>query len=326
MFRLAALLGIFGLAAATSIIVWSGYDDVLHALGVAGWGILWTSLYHLLPLFCCVVGWRALMPGRDRPSYGFFCYVLWLRASVNNLMPVARIGGEVLAARVMIKHGIRKTSAIASTVVETTTSVIAVFLFDIIGIGMFAFHVGASNTVFKLALGLLLSAPVIAAMIVVQRAGFFGLLNRLFALMLRDTWTKFAGNASSLDRAVHTMYRRKRRVLFCGVWQFLSWTTATAEIWMALRFLDHPAPFAEAFMFEALIQASASAAFAVPGAIGIQEAGFVLFGHMLGITPDIAAALAVMRRCRDLLLYVPGLVVWQVQEGRWLLKRPKAKT
>jgi len=117
------------------------------------------------------------------------------------------------------------------------------------------------------------------------------------------------------------MYRRKTRVLYCLFWQLVSWTVGATEIWLALYFLGHPISAPESIMIEALIQASSSAAFAVPGALGVQEAGIVLFGHMLGLTPEIAAALAVIRRCRDLLLYIPGLIVWQVEEGRWLLKR-----
>lgn len=320
MFRLAALFGLIGLAAATAIIISSGYEQVLQALGQAGWGIVWTSLYHVVPMMCCVIGWRALMPERHRPSHGFFLYLLWLRASVNNLLPVARIGGEVVAVRVMTGHGIRRTSAIAATVVETTLSVVAVFLFDVIGSIMFALRVSDRHIGWQLALGLLLSAPVIGAMVVVQRVGFFGLLSRIFALMFRSRWTKFAGGAARLDRAVHTMYRRKKRILICGVWQFASWASGAGEIWLALYFLGHPLPLAEAFMIEALIQAASSAAFVVPGALGVQEAGFLVFGQMLGLTPDIAVALAVVRRCRDLLLYVPGLIAWQVQEGRWLLR------
>lgn len=324
MIRLAAIFGLLGLAAVTAIIAASGYREVLDALGRAGWGIVWTSLFHILPLFCCVIGWRALMPGRKRPSHAFMSYVLWLRVSVNNLLPAARIGGEVLAVRVMIKHGIRRNTAIAATVVETTTSVLAVFAFDIIGAMMFAVHVGDRNIGLQLGLGLLLSTPVIAAFVLVQRVGFFGLLSRVFAFLFRKHWTKMAGGAAQLDRAVHAMYRRTGRVMYCGLWQFLSWLSGSVEIWLALRFLGHPLPPAEAVMIEALIQAAASAAFAVPGALGVQEAGFLVFGQMLGLTPDIAVALAVMRRCRDLLLYIPGLIAWQVQEGRWLLRKKPA--
>lgn len=321
MFRLAAIFGLLGLGAATAVIVASGYDQVLAALARAGWGIVWTALFHIIPMIFCIIGWRALMPGRKRPPHAFFLYLLWLRASANNLLPVARIGGEVLAVRVMMKHGIRKTTAIAATVVETTMSVVAVFLFNIIGAVMFVLHAGDPDIGWQLALGLLLAVPIIGGFMVVQRVGFFGLLSKIFTLMFRRQWTKFAGSAARLDRAVHTMYRRRGRVLTCGFWQFAAWTGGVPEIWLALHFLGHPLPWAECFMIEALIQAASSAAFAVPGALGVQEAGFLVLGHALGLTPDIAAALALIRRCRDLLLYVPGLLAWQVQEGRWLLRK-----
>ena len=138
--------------------------------------------------------------------------------------------------------------------------------------------------------------------------------------MFRDKWAAFAGNAARLDRAVASVYRRKRRAVLCGVLQFVAWGLGSIEVWLSLNFLGHPLPLGEAAMIEALIQGSASAAFAIPGALGVQEAGFLLFGGMLGLSPATAAALAVMRRCRDLLCYVPGLVVWQAHEGKRLLK------
>jgi glycosyltransferase 2 family protein len=326
MLRVAALFGLLGLAAATAIIAWSGYAQILQALTQAGWGIVWTSLFHLLPMLCCVIGWRALMPGKTRPSLGYFFYLLWLRSSVNNMMPVARIGGEVLAVRLMTKHGIRKTDAIASTVVELTLSVIAVFFFDVIGITMFAIRINDRNLIMQLCVGLLLSLPIIIALLFIQRAGFFGLMSKVFTLLFRERWSKLAGHTVRLDRAVHVMYRRKKRVLICGFWQFMSWCTGVGEIWLALYFMGHPMPLAEAFMLESIIQAMASAAFVVPGALGVQEGGFLLFGRLLGLSPDIAVALAVIRRCRDLILYVPGLLVWQFQEGRWLLNQHKSRT
>lgn len=321
MMRVAALFGLLGLAIATGVIAYTGYDPIMQALAQAGWGILWTSLYHLVTILLSVIGWRILIPGKKRPSLGFFFYLLWLRSSVNNLMPVARIGGEVVAVRIMTKHGIRKTLAIASTVVELTTSVIAVFLFDIVGIGLFTWHITDQKIGWKLLFGVLFSLPAIVAMVFVQRVGFFGLLSKLFHTMFRQSWTKLAGSAAKLDRAVHTTYRRYDRVLICSFWQLMAWTAGVGEIWLSLHFLGHPTSLLESFMLEALIQATASAAFVVPGALGVQEAGFVLFGHMLGLTPEISAAMALIRRCRDIIVFVPGLVVWQIQEGRWLFKK-----
>jgi putative membrane protein len=319
--RLASLLGLVGLFIATGIIAWTGYEQVLQALDQAGWGIVWTSLFHLVPMMACVLGWQALLPGRIKAGKLFFLYVLWIRASINNLMPVARIGGEIVSVRVMMKHGIRKAPAIASTVVEITTSVIAQFVFVLLGVTLFLMRVSDNSLTAQLLWGVVISLPAIGGLVYVQRIGFFGLFEKLFTLLFRDKWKKFAGSAARLDHAVRTMYRRRGKAFYCFVMQFISWALCGVEIWLALMFLGHPLPLIECMMIEALIQATGSAAFLVPGALGVQEAGFLLFGSMLGLTPEIAAALAVIRRCRDLLLYVPGLIVWQIQEGRWLVQK-----
>lgn len=324
MFKLSAIFGLVGLLVATALIAYAGYAEVLQALDKAGWGLVWTSLFHLVPMFVSIVGWHALTPGqKNRPSLFFFFYLLWIRASINNLMPVARIGGEVVAIRLMVKRGMRKSIAVASTVVETTLSVIGEFLFATLGIGLFVLHVSNTDVALKAVIGLVAFMPLIFGLLLVQKIGFFGLLDKVFSTLFRQKWSLLAGNTKRLDKAVHIMYRRRYRIILCLLSQFFSWALGTGEIWLALYFLGHPLPVWECLMIEALIQASGSAAFFVPGALGVQEAGFILFGRLLGLTPEIAAALAVVRRCRDLLLYLPGLIFWQFQESRWLLAKSK---
>ncbi|HBM90673.1 MAG TPA: hypothetical protein DD400_02180 [Rhodospirillaceae bacterium] len=324
MIRLGVFLGLIGLALATGVIIWSGAQQVLDSLATASWGIVWTSLFHLAPMMACVLGWQALLPGRKKAGKLLFFYILWVRVAINNLMPVARIGGEIVSVRLMIKHGIRKPSAIAATVVETTLSVIAQFLFVLLGVVLFVLHVSNEDLTTQLLWGLLISAPLIGAMVYVQRIGFFGLFEKLFSLMFRDKWKKFAGSAARLDKAVRLMYRRRGKAFYCLFMQFMSWALCSIEIWLALKFLGHPLSLVECLMIEALIQGAGSAAFVVPAALGVQEAGFLLFGGMLGLSPEVSAALALIRRARDVLLYVPGLIVWQVQEGRWFFQKAKA--
>jgi uncharacterized membrane protein YbhN (UPF0104 family) len=71
----------------------------------------------------------------------------------------------------------------------------------------------------------------------------------------------------------------------------------------------------EAVVIESLIQAISSAAFFVPGGLGVQEGGFILVGGALGLDPSTCLALAAARRIRDLLVFVPGLIAWQFAES-----------
>ena len=77
--------------------------------------------------------------------------------------------------------------------------------------------------------------------------------------------------------------KRRRDVGACFAWQLAGWVLGAGEIWLALRFLGHQRSALDAVVIEALIQAVSSAAFIVPGALGVQEAAFVVIGTTLGI-------------------------------------------
>jgi uncharacterized membrane protein YbhN (UPF0104 family) len=89
-----------------------------------------------------------------------------------------------------------------------------------------------------------------------------------------------------------------------------------AETWFALRWLGHPVNFADAIVLESLTQAARSVFFLVPAGLGVQEAGLIGLGHLIGFGPDVALALSLAKRLREVLLGLPTLVVWQVLEWR----------
>jgi putative membrane protein len=129
-------------------------------------------------------------------------------------------------------------------------------------------------------------------------------------------WPALTDGSADLDDTIRLIYRNRMGLASCFFWQFVGWLVGAGEIYLALRFLGHPIDIEDSLMLEALAQAVSSAAFIVPGAVGVQEGGYVLFGALLGLGPDISLALALARRVRDLLIFVPALVVWQFSEGR----------
>jgi uncharacterized membrane protein YbhN (UPF0104 family) len=90
---------------------------------------------------------------------------------------------------------------------------------------------------------------------------------------------------------------------------------------MATRVLGHPLSLIDSFILESLSTGVRGAAFMVPGALGAQEGGMVLFGALLGLPADLALAISLAKRVRELALGLPGLAVWQWVEGRRLLAR-----
>jgi putative membrane protein len=314
--RTVTLVGLAGLAAATALFIWQGIGPVLAAFAAAGLGIVWSSLFHAVSMALNARAWQHLLPGRGRGSVWFYFWAVWLREAVNGLLPVARIGGEVVSAQLLIRHGLRPVKAVASLVVDMTVSLLSQFTFTLLGLGLLVAHGAGGSTVRDVALGLLAAVPLVVALVFVQRVGLFTLAAKLFRALFAGRFDALVGGAAPLDRAVRRLYRRRRAVLACFVWQLAGWSAGTGEIWLALLFLGHPVTLGDAFAIEAVIQALSSSAFIVPAALGVQEGGFLVVGGLVGLPPELALALALVRRARDIIVFVPALLLWQIGAGR----------
>jgi putative membrane protein len=317
MIRWAALLAVAGLMLATGLILHQGLAAIVAALAAAGLGIVWSGLFHIVPMVLNARAWQILLPGAAKPGLAFFTWVVWVREAVNGLLPVARIGGEVASARLLRRRGVRNAPTLASLVVDMTLSILSQAVFALIGVALLATR-GDLGGAWPVALALLAALPLVGLLVAVQHLGLFGVLGGVFRTVFGDRLAGLVGSAIRLDRAVKQFYRRRNRIVACTAWQLAGWIAGAGEVWLALHFLGHPVGVAEAVIIEALIQAVSSAAFLIPGALGVQEGGFLAIGALVGLGPESALALALMRRARDLLLFLPALVAWQASEGRAL--------
>jgi uncharacterized membrane protein YbhN (UPF0104 family) len=95
-------------------------------------------------------------------------------------------------------------------------------------------------------------------------------------------------------------------------------------VWLACWLLGHPIGLVEALLLKSLTFTIAEVAFVIPNAYGVQEGAFIMVGALLGLPPDFALAVSLAVRIRELVIDVPGLICWQLIEGRSLLSRARA--
>jgi hypothetical protein len=91
-----------------------------------------------------------------------------------------------------------------------------------------------------------------------------------------------------------------------------------------LYLCQHPISFGNAVILESMIQAMRHMAFFVPAGIGVQEAVLVLFGQLLGVSGELALAVSMAKRVREILCGLPALASWQWMEARRLTITPSA--
>jgi len=257
------------------------------------------------------------MPPTWRPPLPALFLYRWIREGVNSMLPVAQVGGVVVQARLLSFRGVSGDLAGASVVVDMTLEVTTLFLFALVGLGLFATR-GQAQTAAWLAVGLLIGCPVIIGLIAAQR---FGLIRVLAGLT--DRLARRSGWSSPLravDQAIQAFYRDRRRIAAGAALHFSAWFLSTMEIFVLLRFMGQSIGLRDAVIVASLGYAVRAAGFLVPGALGIQEGGFMMLATLVGIPAHLGLALSLARRVREVMLGVPALLAWQFFEGRRLWK------
>jgi len=305
---------LLGLALFTAILAYQGIRDVTRTLAVAGVGLLWVALFHTVPLLASALGWYTLFDEKRRPRFRTFFRARWIAESINQLLPALHVGGNLVRAQLLARAGVPGTLSGASVVVDITLHLLGQILFTLLGLSLLLAHVGGERLAGPAIAGIAATAAVAAGFYALQRRGMFGALARAIARFVRSPdWASLSSSAEAMDVSIGNLYAERRRLAGSSVWHFLSWLFGAGEIWLAMHFLGHPVDLATALVIESLGEAVRTAAFPVPGALGVQEGGFLLLGRIFGFAPDLSIALSLSKRVRELILGIPGLVVWQLE-------------
>jgi putative membrane protein len=313
----AYLLGLAGAALLTGLIIHQGAAEVGAAVARAGWGFVAIVGLHLVKLLSDTAGWLILIPKPDRPRLHTALWMHWVGESVSNLLPAARVGGDILTARLAAMQGVPLIMAAASVLVDLTCSVFTKIVFTVTGLTLLVVATSRTDLVFGALMTQLVAILAVGGFYAVQRLGIFRWGAYLASLLGKSgSWHSLVQSGEALDRTVQTLYTQRERVAGCCGFSLISWLLSAGQVWIALHALGLPATFITALILESVAQGVRDVMFLVPGALGVQESGYLVFGGLLGIAGETALALSLIRRVRELTLGVPGLIVWQLIEGR----------
>jgi putative membrane protein len=316
------LLGLAGAALFTALLVRQGVPQVGAAFAAAGWAIVGVVIYHFaVPVFLDALAWWSLFPKADRLPLWQLVWMRWIGESVSTLVPSAAVGGDVVRARLAVLCGAPLPVAAASVLVDITLGVFVQIGFTLLGLALIVSVTGHEGFVGPTLIGALVGIAAIIGFYVVQRLGMFRFIGVIISRLANSPdWHSLVHSGETLDKAIRTMYARRRGVIGCSLWTALSLVIGCGEIWIALRAIGLHATIVNALILQSVILTIRSAMFPVPGALGVQEGGYVLVGNLLGIPGDAAFALSLIARLRELALGIPGLISWQLIEARRLLR------
>ncbi len=336
-------VGLFGLGGAALLVELVRRHEgavIVAAVAAAGWGVAAVITFHLLPLLADAVAWRALFPPQERPPLLRLMWMRWIGESVSTLLPVAQVGGDVVRARLANLRGVQGSTAAASVLLDITLSVFTQVIFTVTGLALLAVATKRFSAG-PIVAGALLGLLAVGGFYAVQRIGIFRMIGGLVTRLSGDaSWHSLVENCATLDRAVLDLYMRREGIVASTCATMSSWLLGAGEVWIALGALGisgqasqvlgalggHLAGYLSALILESVGQGVRAATFFVPASLGLQEGGYLVVGGLLGIPPDAALALALIRRVREVAFGLPGLIGWQVVEARraWQARAPQA--
>jgi len=310
--------GLLGLTLLIALVIRSDYGAMLQALETGGSRLLWLIPYRAAFFFLYAVGWLLLLRPYDPQRRAGLPYLFWVttvREGIDRLLPVASVGGGVVGIRLLRWRGLAVEPVSATVIVEVLLTLIAVYAFAALGCLLLTELRASGLDDRRLVIALLLSLPIPAGTALLLRYGsVFGRMQRFLRPIVGEGTLSEA--AASLDQELRACLRRSGALFAAGSLQLAALVSGAFEVWFAMRLFGKPVSAQVALVLESMTTAMRHLAFFVPAGLGVQEAGLVLFGQALGVGSDLALAVSMAKRVREVLCGLPALLSWQWMEAR----------
>lgn len=313
-FKLAAAGGIL---IAAALVAWQGPGTVAAAFASVGWaGLLLIVLIRIAQVVGAGVSWWALIPNFSRFRPWTAVHLRFVREAINTLLPVAQVGGDIVGARLAMKFGVDGGSAGASVLIDLLTQTATQLVFALTGLGLLAALGGNETLILWVSAGLALMAAAVVGFFFFQRLGGFAVIERgLIRLAEKQGWSSL-GKVASLHDRLQAIHADHRAMAASFIIHLVAWFVGALEIYVAVRLMGYGLDFGDAIVIESLGHAVRAAGFLIPGALGIQEGGFIALCAVYAIPAPAALALSFVKRVPEIVLGLPALVAWHRLEAR----------
>lgn len=317
--RITLVAGVLGLGLTVWMLSRFGAQAIFALVMTGGWGLLAAIIFHGVQVSLSAQAWR-IIARRDLaphlPLRDFFM-LRCVREGVNNLLPVAQVGGEVVASRLLARRGLGLRRAAAATICDLTIELLSQVLFTVAGLLLLLALVQRSVVTDRLLESALVLAVIGVAVFASQWLGAVALVEKLLERIAAHLGWGGVEGIRGIHQEVLGLYKTRRNAVTSLVIQFAAWALGAVEVCLILHFMGHDCSLATGFVIEGVGEAAKSAGFAVPGALGVSEGGYMVVGGLFGIAPPVAIALSLIKRLREIAWGLPALVLWQWLEHAW---------
>ena len=311
------LLSILGGVALLAVLIWNvGVSEILPHFRQIGWNAPLLFIPYLGVALSDAQGWAYAIPptspARKTPIWRISLARLAGEA-INNLTPTANVGGEPVKVYMLRSHGLTTDAGLASVVAAKTALTVSQVVFILLGLPFFLYRIGWVQEGWWL-LGPLLGLAYGFVVLLVrwQRRGLMGMavrgLHRFF-----PRWRRLAHwreSAQRIDAYLLSFYDSNARGFLASIFfHLLGWLLGAVEMFFFFYLMGASVSPVDCLIIETMIQPMTIAGLIIPGALGVQEAGGVFLCRLLGLDEGAGLTLMTLKRAREAVYNLVGLVV-----------------
>ncbi|MFQ5962412.1 MAG: lysylphosphatidylglycerol synthase transmembrane domain-containing protein [Candidatus Methylomirabilales bacterium] len=290
---------------------WSAIEANLSAIG--GWFVALAAFYLFAEL-AFTAGWWVLIDREVRHSKFMGLFGVYLAGyTVNYLIPSGNFAGEPVRAD-LSRERLGLSHALASITVHKHAEFLSQWVFLSAGMVVCLSQFDLPTPI-TLAAAALLGGLGVALVLVtwaLRKGTFLPILQRLARWRpLSSRLMAYQPVAEALDAKIQTFYSSKQSGRFAAAtgWCLVGWCGGLAETYVILRLLSPTAGWTTAVAVETVAMVLNSLIVFIPGRIGSAEGVRVGVFVLLGLPAAQGVAFGLVRRGRELIWIVPGLVV-----------------
>jgi phosphatidylglycerophosphate synthase/uncharacterized membrane protein YbhN (UPF0104 family) len=297
-----------------------GWERLLADISLIGWGFTLVWAQEILAFGASTIGWMyAIAPAARRVPFLRLASFRLAGEGINHLTPTATMGGEFVRARLLSRHLGSRDGTAAVTLAKFAETAGQV-LFITLGLALLLPFVEGLGPYRWGMMAVVCSAT--AGVVLLWRLldrGFFALAaRRLSALGIARGWfTRHGEEIGAIDTLIRECTRtRPSDVAKSIFWYGAAFAASAIEVWIILRLLGLPAPWHTVIGVEVLAVLIDGLLFFVPAKMGTQEGSKMLIFLILGLPPEKGLAMGLIRRARELVWDLVGLLIYAVIRTR----------
>jgi glycosyltransferase 2 family protein len=290
--------------------------NVIIQLQQIGTGFVVMLLLYFISFMLDTLSWQLIF--HEIPLTASWLYRLFqvrlCGEAFNAITPLAGMGGEPIKV-LLLKHynKVARTDATTSLILAKSINALTLIMFLCIGF-YFALKSPYLGATYKstASCGLILLSIGMGLFLLIQR---YKITSTIIDLIPNQRLRAWAASKLTIileieDKLAFFYTEKKKRLLLASILALSNWIMGIFEIYFTLLFIGEPINIVDALIIETATQLVRTTAFFVPSGIGVQESTFVLVGSALTGSPASALATALIRRTREIIWIVWGILTF----------------